>query len=252
MRLTRWQRCWSSSASNGGIAGPAPQPARSGRTPIRSRSPGRTATASFSDCAGVTRLPADASADCSERSSARHLGDWTMVSLPTPLWPAYSFVRPARLVLERIGRRDAHAAGLGPFLSTPHSLIPPLFELVGLGPDDTLLDIGCGDGRIAIAAAQSVGCRSNRRRPRPRPGRPCPSGCGCGWARRPGDDSARGRPRRRRVRRLGGVHVPADGCCRRDRRRHAPPAPARGSAARSTSRHRFLIRCRPVPIRLTP
>jgi hypothetical protein len=87
-------------------------------------------------------------------------GDWTMVTLPAPLWPAYSLVRPARLVLERIGGRDAHAAGLGPFLSTPHSLIPPLFELVGLGPDDVLLDIGCGDGRIAITAAQSVGCRT--------------------------------------------------------------------------------------------
>ena len=84
-------------------------------------------------------------------------GDWTTVQLPQPLWWAYSFVRPIRLVLERIGRRDPHAAGLGPFLSTPTSLIDPLFALAQLGADDTLLDIGCGDGRLAIAAATTFG-----------------------------------------------------------------------------------------------
>lgn len=87
-------------------------------------------------------------------------GDWTMVSLPTPLWRLYSVVRPVRLVLERIGRRDPHAAGLGPFLSTPRSLIAPLLELADLRPSDTLIDIGCGDGRLAVTAAESVGCRA--------------------------------------------------------------------------------------------
>lgn len=87
-------------------------------------------------------------------------GDWTMASLPTPLWPAYSLVRPIRLALERVGRRDPHAAGLGPFLSTPQSLIPALFTVADLGPDDTLLDIGCGDGRIALAGARLQGCRA--------------------------------------------------------------------------------------------
>lgn len=87
-------------------------------------------------------------------------GDWTMVSLPTPLWPAYSLIRPIRLALERTRRRDPHAAGLGPFLSTPQSLIPALFTIADLGPDDTLLDIGCGDGRIALAGAQLHGCRA--------------------------------------------------------------------------------------------
>jgi SAM-dependent methyltransferase len=83
-----------------------------------------------------------------------------MVRLPPRLWRAYSVARPIRLVLERLGLRDPHAAGLGPFLSTPASLIDPLFELAQLRADDTLLDIGCGDGRLAIAAAQVVGCRA--------------------------------------------------------------------------------------------
>jgi precorrin-6B methylase 2 len=83
-----------------------------------------------------------------------------MVELPGPLWRLYSVVRPVRLVLERTGLRDSHASGLGPFLSTPRSLIRPLFEVAELGPDDTLLDVGCGDGRLAIAAAGSTGCRA--------------------------------------------------------------------------------------------
>lgn len=87
-------------------------------------------------------------------------GDWSMVQLPGPLWPLYSVVRPIRLVLERTGRRDPHASGLGPFLSTPQSLIDPLFALAELTEDDTLLDVGCGDGRLAIAAAERLGCRA--------------------------------------------------------------------------------------------
>lgn len=87
-------------------------------------------------------------------------GDWTMVSLPPPLWRLYSLVRPVRLVLERTGRRDRYASGLGPFLSTPRSLLDPLLELAGVGPDDTLLDVGCGDGRLVLAAAETIGCRA--------------------------------------------------------------------------------------------
>lgn len=99
------------------------------------------------------------------RSIARRItrptrGDWTMVSLPSPIWPLYSAVRPVRLVLERTGLRDRFAAGLGPFLSTPRSLIEPLLELADVGPDDGVLDVGCGDGRLVIAAARSSGCRS--------------------------------------------------------------------------------------------
>ncbi len=87
-------------------------------------------------------------------------GDWSMIDLPRPLWWAYSLVRPVRLVAERIGRRDPHEAGLGPFLSTPEPLVAPLLELVGLEKSDVLVDIGCGDGRLSIEAATSTGCRS--------------------------------------------------------------------------------------------
>ena len=87
-------------------------------------------------------------------------GDWSMVSLPTPLWWAYSLVRPIRQVLERLRIRDPHEATLGPFLLTPRSLFAPLFDLVGLDADDVLLDIGCGDGQLVQAAAEHAGCRA--------------------------------------------------------------------------------------------
>lgn len=87
-------------------------------------------------------------------------GDWSMVDLPAALWPAYSIVRPVRLVLERAGVRARHDDSLGPFLSTPDQLVGPLLEFGGIAPDDRVLDIGCGDGRIVVAAAEHSGCRA--------------------------------------------------------------------------------------------
>jgi protein-L-isoaspartate O-methyltransferase len=87
-------------------------------------------------------------------------GDWSMVDLPTSLWFGYSVVRPIRLLLERVGIRARHDDSLGPFLSTPDQLVVPLLEFGGIGPDDCVLDIGCGDGRIVVAAAEHSGCRA--------------------------------------------------------------------------------------------
>ena len=40
-----------------------------------------------------------------------------------------------------------------PFVPTPHSLVQKMLDLAGVGPADYLIDLGCGDGRIAVAAA---------------------------------------------------------------------------------------------------
>jgi hypothetical protein len=85
-------------------------------------------------------------------------GDWSMVDLPGRLWPAYSLVRPVRLVSERVGAVQRHDDSLGPFLSTPRSLIEPLLAFAGATPDDRLLDVGCGDGRVVVTAAAQIGC----------------------------------------------------------------------------------------------
>src|SRR4051812_8209346 len=62
-------------------------------------------------------------------------------------------------------RRDVLAAGLLlaglrapeldiPFVPTPHALVEAMLDLARVGPGDYLIDLGCGDGRIAIAAAR--------------------------------------------------------------------------------------------------
>jgi hypothetical protein len=104
-------------------------------------------------------------ADRARRSVFRRVvtptaGDWHMVELPGSLWPLYSAVRPVRLMSERLGFRHRHDDGLGPFLSTPESLVDLLLSFGDVGPEDCVVDIGCGDGRIPVAAAKRRGCRS--------------------------------------------------------------------------------------------
>jgi cyclopropane fatty-acyl-phospholipid synthase-like methyltransferase len=41
-----------------------------------------------------------------------------------------------------------------PFWTTPEPVIERMLDLAGVGPDDRLFDLGCGDGRILIAAAR--------------------------------------------------------------------------------------------------
>jgi len=40
-----------------------------------------------------------------------------------------------------------------PFVPTPHTLVQRMLDLAEVGPQDYLIDLGCGDGRIAVAAA---------------------------------------------------------------------------------------------------
>lgn len=86
--------------------------------------------------------------------------DFAAVDLPGPLWPLYFAVRPLRLVAERVGARTPAPAVLGPFLSTPSDVIPALLELGNVTASDTIADLGCGDGRILIEAAQRTGCKA--------------------------------------------------------------------------------------------
>ena len=41
-----------------------------------------------------------------------------------------------------------------PFVPTPHLLVQRMLDLASVGASDYLIDLGCGDGRIAVAAAQ--------------------------------------------------------------------------------------------------
>jgi SAM-dependent methyltransferase len=87
-------------------------------------------------------------------------GDWSMMRLPRWAWPAYSLVRPVRLVGERLRLRRRYEDSLGPFLATPDTLLDPLLAFAGVDNSDLVVDIGCGDGRLVVAAAARLGCRA--------------------------------------------------------------------------------------------
>jgi predicted RNA methylase len=44
--------------------------------------------------------------------------------------------------------------------STPEDVVQRMLDQLDLGPDDILYDLGCGDGRILVAAVRRFGCRA--------------------------------------------------------------------------------------------
>ena len=46
-----------------------------------------------------------------------------------------------------------------PFITTPEDVVHRMLELAGTRADDLVIDLGSGDGRIVIAAAQKFGAR---------------------------------------------------------------------------------------------
>ncbi|MEM9466165.1 MAG: methyltransferase domain-containing protein [Actinomycetota bacterium] len=79
--------------------------------------------------------------------------DWYFLALPTWAWRAYPAVRLVRRLVERVDPRRRHAGSLGPFLTTSATLLDPLLDLVGIDETSRVVDLGCGDGRLVVAAA---------------------------------------------------------------------------------------------------
>lgn len=48
---------------------------------------------------------------------------------------------------------------LAPYVATPHEIVDRMLELADVGPDDRVIDLGCGDGRVVIASALARGAR---------------------------------------------------------------------------------------------
>lgn len=46
------------------------------------------------------------------------------------------------------------------FVPTPHDVVDRMLELARVKKTDVLYDLGCGDGRIVVAAAKKFGCRA--------------------------------------------------------------------------------------------
>jgi len=48
---------------------------------------------------------------------------------------------------------------LAPYMATPHEVVDRMLALAEVGPSDIVFDLGCGDGRVVIAAARDCGAR---------------------------------------------------------------------------------------------
>jgi SAM-dependent methyltransferase len=86
---------------------------------------------------------------------------------------ALSVVAPAGTVGSLGERLEAHAGGqprvdgqkrpdapqLAPYVPTGHDVVDRMLSLAGITKDDYVIDLGCGDGRIPIAAAKKYGAR---------------------------------------------------------------------------------------------
>jgi len=47
-----------------------------------------------------------------------------------------------------------------PFVPTPQDVVEKMLELADVKKTDTVVDLGCGDGRIVVTAAQKYGCKA--------------------------------------------------------------------------------------------
>lgn len=56
-------------------------------------------------------------------------------------------------------QRRPDAPQLAPYVPTPQEVVDRMLQLAGVGKGDTVIDLGCGDGRIPITAAKAYGAR---------------------------------------------------------------------------------------------
>ena len=69
------------------------------------------------------------------------------------------FVAVTMVAVLGTSRIGGAQASLAPFIATPADVVDRMLRFAGVGPTDTVYDLGSGDGRIVIAAAKTFGAR---------------------------------------------------------------------------------------------
>jgi SAM-dependent methyltransferase len=87
--------------------------------------------------------------------------DRRSVRLPKALAPLYALVRPWKLIRQYgIGLRSGPRPDLAGYLPLQPEIVDHMLKFAAVKPDDVLYDLGCGDGRIVVAAAEKFGIRA--------------------------------------------------------------------------------------------
>jgi len=87
--------------------------------------------------------------------------DRESVRLPGALAPLYALVRPWRLLREYgWGLRRRLKPDLAIYVPTLQEVVEHMLQFAGVQPGDVLYDLGCGDGRIVVTAAERYGIRA--------------------------------------------------------------------------------------------
>jgi SAM-dependent methyltransferase len=87
-------------------------------------------------------------------------GDRRSVRLPKALTPFYALVRPWKLIQQYgIGLRSGPRPDLAGYLPLRPEIVDHMLKFAAVKQGDVLYDLGCGDGRIVVAAAETFGIR---------------------------------------------------------------------------------------------
>ena len=73
---------------------------------------------------------------------------------------AIALVAAACLAVPASAQQFGGAENLAPNIPTPQILVDRMLEVAGVEPSDVVYDLGSGDGRIVITAAQKFGARA--------------------------------------------------------------------------------------------
>lgn len=87
------------------------------------------------------------------------LSDCGLVPLPAWLSGLYYALRPLRLATVYAWLALGRARPV-PFAPSRMEVVERMLRLAGVGPEDVVYDLGCGDGRIVVEAARSHGARA--------------------------------------------------------------------------------------------
>jgi len=68
-------------------------------------------------------------------------------------------IAPQVLGQEKEGAKPARTPDVI-YVPTPHEVVAKMLEMAKVTKDDVVYDLGCGDGRIVVAAAKKYGCKA--------------------------------------------------------------------------------------------